>query len=475
MISAKRKMSSKAKSLVGLPATGALLLFLGVLLPFPVHAFDPKDLERVLKGGDCPGCDLSGADLFARNLANINLSGANLSRAKLSFASLKSGNLSRADLSNAELAFSFLVETNLTQANLSQAELNGAYLHKANLEGAILAGADLSRGHLFDANLKGADLKKAKMEGTNLSGANLERSNLDQASFSETIYDATTRFPSGFKINPSAFTIVQPKTETYEPPDRTNARLAEIHQLSFANMVLTMGAADGRSYGGCKDNTCFDLPVAVSERLARLTLETYGENSLQYAAALLSLASLNQERGKYIESETLYLKAFAILEKNNESLILIPEQVKLAQIYRSKGRLADAELMFRRSLKLMDDPKLKTEQNNVLNNLYLDTSLGSLVEIYILTKKYADAESMIQRLMKLPMEVRKDSLRQNDLRLAWLKHAQGNSKEAEALYRELIEYYKKEFPNGRLPILTLVELNLNQLNKRLPPIIDSKP
>jgi hypothetical protein len=29
--------------------------------------------------------------------------------------------------------------------------------------------------------------------------------------------------------------------------------------------------------------------------------------------------------------------------------------------------------------------------------------------------------------------------------LAWLKHAQGNSKEAEALYRELIEYYKKEF------------------------------
>ena len=80
-----------------------------------------------------------------------------------------------------------------------------------------------------------------------------------------------------------------------------------------------------------------------------------------------------------------------------------------------------------------------------MNNFYLDTSLGSLVEIYILTKKYADAESMIQSLMKLPMEARKDSLRQNDLRLAWLKHAQGNSKEAEALYRELIEYYKKEF------------------------------
>jgi hypothetical protein len=50
-----------------------------------------------------------------------------------------------------------------------------------------------------------------------------------------------------------------------------------------------------------------------------------------------------------------------MLEKNNEPLMLIPEQVKLPEIYRSKGRLADAELMFRRSLKLMDDQRL-TEQ-----------------------------------------------------------------------------------------------------------------
>jgi uncharacterized protein YjbI with pentapeptide repeats len=475
MISAKRQMPAKPKSLVGLPATGALLLFVGVLFTSPVQAYEAKDLERVLKGEDCPGCDLSGADLFARNLANINLSGANLSRAKLSFASLKSGNLSRADLSGAELMSSFLFGTNLTQANLSHADLNGAYLHQANLEGAILAGADLSRGHLFDANLKGADLKKAKMEGSNLSGTNLEHSNLDQASFSETIYDATTRFPSDFKLNPSAFTIVQPKTETYEPPDRTNAGLAEIHQLSFANMVLTMGAADDRSYGGCKDKTCFDLPIAVSERLERLTLEAYGENSLQYTAALLSSASLNQERGKYIQSEALYLKAFAILEKNHEPLILIPEQLKLAQVYMSKGRLADAESMFRRSLKLMDDQKSKGEQKNPMNNFYLETSLGSLVEIYILTKRYTDAESMLQRLIKLPLEARKDSLRRNDLRLAWLKHAQGKAKEAAALYRELIEYYKKEFPNDPLQILRLVELNLNQLSKTLPPIIHPEP
>jgi uncharacterized protein YjbI with pentapeptide repeats len=135
MISAKRQMPAKAKSLVGLLATGALLLFVGVLFPSPVQAFEAKDLERVLKGGNCPGCDLSGADLFARNLANINLSGANLSRAKLSLASLKGTILSRADLSRADLASSFLFGAELKQANLSQAILDGAYFTKQILRG----------------------------------------------------------------------------------------------------------------------------------------------------------------------------------------------------------------------------------------------------------------------------------------------------------------------------------------------------
>lgn len=87
---------AKAKSLVAVPATGALLLFVGVLHPSRAHAFEPKDLERVLQGRDCPGCDLSGADLFARNLAKLNLSRANLSGGKLSLSSLKSANLSMA-------------------------------------------------------------------------------------------------------------------------------------------------------------------------------------------------------------------------------------------------------------------------------------------------------------------------------------------------------------------------------------------
>ncbi|MEB3302595.1 MAG: pentapeptide repeat-containing protein [Cyanobacteriota bacterium] len=272
-------MSAKAKSLVGLPATGALLLLAGILLPCPVHAFDAKDLEGVLKGGDCPGCDLSGADLFARNLANINLSGADLSRANLSLASLKSANLSRANLNRAELASSFLFGAELTQANLGQAIMDGAYLHQANLEGAILAGADLSRSYLFDANLKGTDLKGAKLHGANLSGTNLLSANLQQASIEETIYDSTTRFPSGFDVGTFSFTTIQPKSETYEQPDRGNSSLAEIHQLSLAMVILTMGVADVSSYGGSKDKDLERAAAEINQRLVKLKRETCGKDA----------------------------------------------------------------------------------------------------------------------------------------------------------------------------------------------------
>ena len=50
VIKGKRQMPAKAKSLVGLLATWALLLFVGDLFPSPVQAFEAKDLERVLKG-----------------------------------------------------------------------------------------------------------------------------------------------------------------------------------------------------------------------------------------------------------------------------------------------------------------------------------------------------------------------------------------------------------------------------------------
>lgn len=182
-------------------------------------------------------------------------------------------------MSGVELASSFLFGANFTQANLSQAILDGAYLQQANLKGAILAGADLSGAYLFDANLKGTDLKGAKLEGANLSGTNLQLSNLQRASIGETIYDQTTRFPSRFSIGDFSLTTVQPKSQIHEPPDRSNSRLAEIHQLSLARVILTMGAADASSYGGSQGKALEQAAAEVDYRPMKLKLVTDSRTS----------------------------------------------------------------------------------------------------------------------------------------------------------------------------------------------------
>jgi len=90
------------------------------------EAFNPADLEKLMKTRMCSRCDLSGA-------------------------SLREANLGGADLS----------EANLAGANLSGADLNGAALRAANLSGANLSGANLSGAHLSRANLSGANLSGA--------------------------------------------------------------------------------------------------------------------------------------------------------------------------------------------------------------------------------------------------------------------------------------------------------------------------
>ena len=79
--------------------------------------FDRQDLETVLNGGDCVGCDLSDAQLHKRNLSRLDLS---------------SSNFSGADLSNANLR-----DAVLRNANLSFADLSGANLRRTSLEGPI--------------------------------------------------------------------------------------------------------------------------------------------------------------------------------------------------------------------------------------------------------------------------------------------------------------------------------------------------
>lgn len=154
-----------------------LALVVGIplgLAAMPIaQAANPEQVQRVLKTGQCPGCDLSGANLaeanlFGANLVNANLSGANLSGANLGSANLTDTNLSAANLTKASLHRATLENTDLSKANLSNAYLRDAEIADINLQGAMLQGVNLSRTNLARINFQNADLT-----GANLSGANL--------------------------------------------------------------------------------------------------------------------------------------------------------------------------------------------------------------------------------------------------------------------------------------------------------------
>lgn len=473
MIHVNQQIAAWAKSLIVLSVAGALTLVFEGYLPSAAIAFNPKDLERVLKGQDCPGCDLSGADLFARNLPNINLGGANLSRAKLSLANLKGANLSKADLRSVELWGSFLFGANLSQANLTQSVLGDAYLHQVNLEEAILVRADLSRSYFFDANLKSADLKGAKLDGTNLSGSNLELSNLQQAHFQDTIYDSTTRFPCGFEIARASLTTLQPKSDTNEPPDRGNSRLAEIHQLSLARLFLTMAVADASSYGGSQDRALEKASADMNERLVTLKRETHGENSLENAGELLNEAFMNKVKGNYLEAERLYATALRILEGMKEPPSdLAAIQMEVAEMYKLQNRLGEAESMLQRAVKNLSSPKSKSTEDDETIAALAYGSLSSLIEIYILNKKFSEAELSLQRLQNLTSDTRVDLKKHILLRKAWLKHAQGNVAEAEHLYRLIIDYYKANLQEEFSDVVQSAKVNLQRLKPLRPPQIE---
>ena len=110
----------------------ALILASSVILTFETsHAFNPEDLQRLMKTGDCIDCDLSGAVLIHMKLSGANLAGANLSGANLTDSYLVGANLEGANLSNA-----ILISASLAGANLFRAKLGRSNLMYMDLSGA---------------------------------------------------------------------------------------------------------------------------------------------------------------------------------------------------------------------------------------------------------------------------------------------------------------------------------------------------
>ncbi len=97
-------------------------------------------LLRLLKTGECNGCNLAGLDLSGQSFAGASLERANLTGCKLRGTDLQRANLKAARLVEAELQQVRLDGALLNQANLSYADLTGASISDADFTGAQLTG-----------------------------------------------------------------------------------------------------------------------------------------------------------------------------------------------------------------------------------------------------------------------------------------------------------------------------------------------
>jgi tetratricopeptide (TPR) repeat protein len=92
--------------------------------------------------------------------------------------------------------------------------------------------------------------------------------------------------------------------------------------------------------------------VPVAERYASLARDRYGEDHLEYGAAIAWLAFVYRARARYADVEPLYKRSLAIMEKT-----LGPDHPNvgislnnLAELYHSQGRYAEAEPLNQRDL-----------------------------------------------------------------------------------------------------------------------------
>lgn len=500
-----------------LKCKGALILTTGVVLwllesfwTLPAKGFNPKDLDTVLSGKACVGCDLRDANLYARDLRNVVLRNANLTKAKLDFANLKNADLSGADLRGAELSMSFLFGANLSGANLQGASLMGSYLHQANLERANLGSANLSRAFLFDANLREANLNGANFEGTTLTGANLTATNLGQAIFHQTLYDSSTRFPDGFNLNTAGLMTSTPSGVNFNQPDRYDAQRAELDQLSLARMMLGMGAYDQHAYGGCQDLSCFDPFITVNDRLLKLTAEVFGEQSPHVASELSALAVLYQTQEKYDKAEDFYRQALSLFEIQHNLSDTAETLRELARICHLQGRYDEAAALLEKALGIFQSSELVVERTAEYRRAFLEfariqpelleesskiseedlskiieqgntdstvRTLYELADVYLSQNKYPEAEAFYKRSLDLHADPSDYSMNLILLKLAWVHHAQGHRAEAEAVYQQVLKIYRESFPDGDLPgpilrVVNSIEVNLDRLQRALPPVME---
>jgi CHAT domain-containing protein/Tfp pilus assembly protein PilF len=179
------------------------------------------------------------------------------------------------------------------------------------------------------------------------------------------------------------------------------------------------------------------------EKALQLSLRLYGENNVDTATILNSMAILHLATGKYAAAESVYQRSLKIREtvlpKNHPHIA--HSLNNLADLYRIQGRYAEAEPLGQRGLRIR-------EAAHGPNHVEVAQSLNNLAVLYHAQGKYEQAEQSYGRALSIRETVLgkehvavADTL--NDLanlHVSLVKYGQ-----AEPLYQRSLQIYQQTY------------------------------
>lgn len=185
----------------------------------------------------------------------------------------------------------------------------------------------------------------------------------------------------------------------------------------------------------------YDLAAPILEKALLLKRQVYGEDHLEVAAGLHTLAVLYDTQGKYQEAESFFRQSLAIKEKifGREHPEVAKSLNSIAVVNWNQGRYAEAESLFQRSLSIKEKT-LGPDDPDVGNTL---TNLGVL---YHLQSKYEKAEPFFKRALAISeKELGEDhpDVASSLNNLGSLYEDIGKPEEAEPLYESALAIWEK--------------------------------
>lgn len=120
--------------------------------------YDPTELQKFLKTGNCPGCNLTSVEIDLKH-PQANLIGANLSNSSLN------GDLAKSDFSHLTAIRTVFF----------------AKLPNTNFSNAILRYAAFLNSDLSQVDFTAADLRETKFDFVDVTGAKFDNANLVQS------------------------------------------------------------------------------------------------------------------------------------------------------------------------------------------------------------------------------------------------------------------------------------------------------